>query len=322
MAAFDAMRSLVFLKRLLTSFSEAGNYFYQIKKVKAGIQITTTAFRTHLPMNEEKISIIMAAYNTGMYIGEAIQSVIDQSYTNWELLIIDDGSTDDTESVVSSFQDNRIRFFSQPNAGVSVARNQGLKNMTGNYFCFLDADDLMTEKSLASRLSVFHQNPEVMFVDGKVFVKNENLNHLIRTYQPCFTGFPLKKLIRLSHDCFLAPTWMVRRQPGFNYQFKEGLTHGEDRLFFIGIANQGKYAYTESPVLIYRRRQGSAMSNLKGLQKGYENLYKTVKNKVPGRSVGDLLFLKYKIMRIMFLSNISAGKPGPAIATLFRNIFL
>ena len=264
----------------------------------------------------------MPAYNAGLYIGETIQSVLNQSHSNWELLIINDGSSDDTENIVRSFQDNRIRFFSQSNAGVSVASNTGLTNMSGNYFCFLDADDLMPEESLTSRLSIFQQDAEVMFVDGKVFVKNENLDQMIRTYQPCFTGNPLKKLIRLSHDCFLGNTWMVRRQPGFNYQFKEGLTHGEDRLFFIGLANQGKYAYTESPVLIYRRRQGSAMSNLKGLQKGYENLYKTVKNKVPGRSVGDLLFLKYKIMRIMFLSNISAGKPGPAIATLFRNFFL
>ena len=264
----------------------------------------------------------MPAYNAGIYIGDAIQSVLNQSYSNWELLIIDDGSTDDTENIVRSFQDNRIRFFSQSNAGVSAARNKGLQNMFGNYFCFLDADDLMPEQGLASRLAIFHQDPEVMFVDGRVFVKNEDLSQVIRTYQPRFSGNPLKKLIRLSHDCFLGNTWMVRRKPGIHYQFKEGLTHGEDRLFFIGLANQGKYAYTESPVLIYRRRQGSAMSNLKGLQKGYENLYKTVKNKVPGRSVGDLLFLKYKIMRIMFLSNISAGKPGVAISTLFRNFFL
>lgn len=273
-------------------------------------------------MNEQKVSIIMPAYNAGLYIGEAIQTVIQQTHLNWELLIIDDGSTDETASIVRAFQDERIHFFSQSNAGVSAARNKGLQNMSGTYFCFLDADDLMPEESLASRLSVFRQNPETSFVDGKVFVKNENLNHLIRTYQPCFTGSPLKKLIRLSHDCFLGNTWMVRRQPGFNYQFKEGLTHGEDRLFFIGLANQGKYAYTESPVLIYRRRQGSAMSNLDGLQKGYENLYKTVKKHVQGRSISDLLYLKYKIIRIMFLSNISAGRPGSAIATLFRNIFL
>lgn len=87
------------------------------------------------------ISIIIPSYNRAQLISIGIQSIIDQTYQNWELIIIDDGSTDRTEEVIRSFNDIRIRYIYQVNAERSAARNNGIRNAKGEWICFLDSDD-------------------------------------------------------------------------------------------------------------------------------------------------------------------------------------
>src|SRR5687767_1726855 len=98
------------------------------------------------------VSIIMPAFNAEKFIEAAIQSVLDQTYSNIELIIINDGSSDRTEEKIFKFNANCIRYFKQENKGVSAARNQGLENMRGDFFCFLDADDIYPLNSIASRM--------------------------------------------------------------------------------------------------------------------------------------------------------------------------
>lgn len=247
------------------------------------------------------ISIIMPTYNTGQYITEAIQSVLDQTCSRWELLVINDGSSDDTEARVRAFTDERIRYFWQDNQGVSAARNVGLLHMCGDYFCFLDADDIMPPQSLEGRLNVFSGNNEVMFVDGKVLIKDIHLQQIIGTYQPSFQGNPYNELLGISKRCFFGPTWMIKRNKNQTYQFKEELTHSEDLLFYLSIAEQGLYATTSEEVLWYRTGNSSAMTNLKGLEQGYARLYSEIKHN-HNVSRKRLRYLKYKITRIMMLS--------------------
>ncbi len=244
---------------------------------------------------------------------ESIQSVLKQTYSNWELIIINDGSLDDTEEEVLKFKDDRIKYVRQENAGVSAARNKGLSLMQGDYFCFLDADDIFPEKSLASRLEVFHHDSSLSFVDGRVFVMNVDLKNVKRDYLPVFRGNPFPKLVRISGECFLGNTWMIKRQEGYLYQFRKGLTHGEDRLFFLDIADQGNYSFTEEVILLYRTGHASAMKNLKGLEKGYINLYNIIKNEFASVNPQDLLYLKYKITRIMVLSYLKNRDYIPAV---------
>ena len=102
---------------------------------------------------DEKISIIMPAYNAAKYIEKTIKSIQAQAYTNWELLVISDGSTDETVPIVNKLMafDRRIQCYEQENAGVSAARNTGLDKATGKYISFLDADDLW-EPSILEKL--------------------------------------------------------------------------------------------------------------------------------------------------------------------------
>src|SRR5262245_43093607 len=95
------------------------------------------------------VSIITPVYNTEKFLAGCITSVLQQTHTNWELLIIDDGSVDGSANVVKQFNDPRIHYFHQENQGVSAARNAALRRMKGDFFCFLDGDDVMPPHSIA-----------------------------------------------------------------------------------------------------------------------------------------------------------------------------
>lgn len=271
------------------------------------------------------VSIIMPAYNAASFIEEAIHSVLQQSYSNWELIIINDGSQDDTEAKILSFGDSRIRYFSQENQGVSAARNVGLANMRGDYFCFLDADDAYFPDSLEKRIQVLQQNPDVHFVDGYVHVTQDDLKTLIRVWKPQLRQiFPRPYLMRLDRRIFITITWMIRRNPAVDYRFLSGMTHAEDLLFFIQYAKEGLYDYVNSPTTYYRVSGSTAMTNIKGLERGYFTLYRNILN-IVGRgqfTFARRLYLRYRITRILFLSFLSKKQFSNALAVPFKALSL
>lgn len=125
-------------------------------------------------------SVIIPAYNAASYINNSIDSVLNQTVGDFEILVIDDGSEDDTKSIVESIKDERIRYIYQSNGGVSSARNTGISNAKGEYICFLDADDLWKPNHLEviSRLikkypdtDVYITGYEILLNDGQVIPK-------------------------------------------------------------------------------------------------------------------------------------------------------
>ena len=89
------------------------------------------------------VSIVVPVYNAEKYIRECIDSIINQKYQNIELILVNDGSTDNSYDIINGFNDNRIIIINQENQGVSTARNIGIEAAKGDYFCFVDADDLL-----------------------------------------------------------------------------------------------------------------------------------------------------------------------------------
>lgn len=250
------------------------------------------------------VSIIMPAYNAGEYIQEAIESVLNQTHIHWQLLIINDGSKDNTEQIVQTYQDTRIQYFKQSNKGVSAARNVGLSNMQGGFFCFLDADDRMPQDSIRSRIEKFVSYPGLQFVDGQVKIFDAEFKQLLSTYTPQFRGWPLKQLFTLNDNCFFSPTWMVKRINKEIFMLP-GLTHGEDLLFYMELSRcGGLYDFVDEEVLHYRKHSSSAMQNLDGLNKGYRQIYTSV-NKWPEFSFLYKVIYQFKTRKIMFLSYLT-----------------
>jgi glycosyltransferase involved in cell wall biosynthesis len=125
-------------------------------------------------MADPYFSIVLPTYNRSHMLGKALESVIGQTYSHWELIIVDDGSTDNTKEVVESYNDTRIRYFFQTNQERSAARNNGVEKAIGKYICFLDSDDYFLEDRLER---IYHsiqelKEPSAFMFTGVSFDKN------------------------------------------------------------------------------------------------------------------------------------------------------
>ncbi|WP_340153603.1 glycosyltransferase family 2 protein [uncultured Marivirga sp.] len=250
------------------------------------------------------ISIILPFFNSEKYLKDAISSVLLQTVDHWELILVNDGSTDNSKSIALSFDDERIRYFEQQNKGVSSARNLGLANMKGNVFCFLDSDDMFTSNSLESRFRLLEDNKNLSFVDGVVLRKNENLTQTLHKWVPAFQGNPLRDLVKLTGKSFLGLTWMVRREPSIKYFFNEKLTHCEDLYFYMKIAGRNRqYSFTNDTILYYRSSANSAMGDLHGLGTGYKFIEKNLCDLRRVDLVSKLHF-KFKYRKSMILAHL------------------
>lgn len=110
-------------------------------------------------MIDDLVSIIMPSWNTGEFITESIQSVLNQTYTNWELIIIDDCSSDDTDQIIESFNDERIKYLkNEKNCGAALTRNRGLREARGEWIAFLDSDDLWMPEKLEHQIDFMKKN--------------------------------------------------------------------------------------------------------------------------------------------------------------------
>ena len=123
----------------------------------------------------ELVSIIMPSYNTAQYIAESIRSVLAQTYANWELIIVDDCSTDHTDEIVGSFQDNRIKYLkNKKNSGAAVSRNRALREAKGRWIAFLDSDDLWLPEKLEKQIAFMEKNGYAFsFTDYRIQLNGE-----------------------------------------------------------------------------------------------------------------------------------------------------
>ena len=253
----------------------------------------------------------MPVFNAGEYIGEAVQSVFDQHLTDWELIIVNDGSTDNTRALLDQIDDLRICVIHQENRGVSAARNTALDVARGEYITFLDADDALTPRSLEVRANYLQAHPDVDVVDGIVSVRDKNLQNEKRCYRPYYHGELLPRLLKLDSRVFFGVNYMLRRACIGKVRFLEGMTHVEDLLFYLTLASRKKlkYGHVDDVVYHYRTSAGSAMANMEGLEKGYLQLLSETKH-LPGITKTGHLLLQLKIAKILFLCWRARGEWG------------
>jgi|JI10StandDraft_1071094.scaffolds.fasta_scaffold77413_3 glycosyltransferase involved in cell wall biosynthesis len=221
-------------------------------------------------MNEVLVSIVMPAYNVESYIAAAIDSVLNQSWKNWELIIIENASTDKTLDVIRRYSDSRIIVLVSKTKGISSARNVGLEKASGEFVCFLDADDELPPDSIQARASILERNLEISFVDGIVRTFDKDMKKLLREWHPNFIGNPYLEMSLLNPRCFSAVTWLIRKESIGNLRFDITWSHLEDRIFFHQLSKSGNYL--SIPVCIYniRRRPKSLMTQNQPFEKSYK----------------------------------------------------
>ena len=265
----------------------------------------------------------MPAFNSEGVIGEAIDSVLNQTYPFWELLITDDGSTDATATVVHSFDDPRIKLIQQSNRGVSVARNRSLDIASGEFITFLDADDGLPPKSLESRVQLLQREQNVDVVDGVFVVCGPELSTILKTRYPGPRGPLLPKLLRLDDRVFRGACFMFRRSLLGHLRFQPGMTHAEDLLFFIELAatHRPNYAPVSEATYLYRTGLGSAMANLDGLERGYFQLLQQLR-RFPQLSWRQRLPTHLRIARVLLATWLRQSRPLKGLSAASRVLAL
>ncbi|MEM0984870.1 MAG: glycosyltransferase [Pseudomonadota bacterium] len=197
-------------------------------------------FRTLEPAADDEtdlVSIVMPAFNTEAFIGEAIESVRAQTYSNWELLIVEDGSDDRTLKIATDYasKDQRIRVFENPGKYQTAARNHAFENALGKYACFLDSDDIMYPDGLRARVKALQENKQVRLVHGVVCRIGENGRDL---------RSPIAKMSPVSFDDMHANPFHINGIMGdtelfLKHRVKYHIPSGEDWMMMARILRQG-----------------------------------------------------------------------------------
>ena len=204
-----------------------------------------------------KVSVITPVYNGAQYLGIAIDSLLAQTLTDWELIVVDDGSTDTTPQVLDAYNDPRILRIRQANAGEATARNNGLSHATGEYVAWLDADDLYLPNAL-SDLAAFldvQRRYDVAFSDGYICnEKGEELTRLTEHRPGILTGDILEPLV-LSAGVVTVPVCTMTRRDAIELhgiRFDKNLVIGPDWDFWIQLARHVQFGYLDEVTCMYR----------------------------------------------------------------------
>ncbi len=210
--------------------------------------------------DEVLVSVVMPAYNCERYIGEAINSVLAQTYSNWELLVLDDGSKDETLKIIKEFSQKDSRIKSLPNSknlGVSATRNRGIELASGEWIAFLDSDDIWASEKLEKQINfVIEEDAEFTFT-GASYI-DEQSNPYSGTFE-----VPLRVSYRklLMQNVITCSSVLVKKKYFKNIKMEKDEMH-EDYAVWLRILRLGVIAYgLNEPLLIYRISRKSKSGN-------------------------------------------------------------
>ncbi|PWJ43293.1 glycosyltransferase family 2 protein [Sediminitomix flava] len=199
-----------------------------------------------------KVSVIIPAYNAEKYIGETLESVLKQSFTDFECIIVDDGSPDNQSEVIQQFKDHRLSYYKKENGGVSLARNFGLSKAKGEYVAFLDSDDVWATDFLLKRVQFLEGHPthvavasSVEYIDANsrplgekvsALSKHQDLLTFSSNTQTCPSSYLIRKNILEAHQI----------------SFHSELFNTADRFFLHELFKVGEVGLVDEAVMYYR----------------------------------------------------------------------
>lgn len=210
-------------------------------------------------MPEPVVSVIMPAYNAGTFIAESIESVIYQTYTLWELLIVDDGSADNTKEIIETYcmKDGRIKCFSQQNGKQGKARNLALAHASGTHIAFLDADDIWVPQKLEIQLQELKEmNADLVFSEAYLFEEViTDSSAILNTGRNFFSGTTgLKSFLEMNKilpSSVLTKTEVIKNANGFIE--KLSVQNAEDYHLWLQLLMNGNVLYGSEKILVYYR---------------------------------------------------------------------
>jgi glycosyltransferase involved in cell wall biosynthesis len=250
-------------------------------------------------MIRDLVSIIIPCYNASDFISDTLKSVLSQTKVSFEVIVVNDGSTDDSEKKILSFNDPKIKYIHQKNSGVSAARNNGFINCNGEYVIFFDADDIMTPEFIYSRLTNI---ATFEFICGPVKKFSDSVTNSTEIYRGTSAN-SISEILLLDTTVVTCPSNYLFKTSFLiknGLKFNEHLSSTADKYFLLQCANFGRSDYAkECSNLLYRVHQNS-MSHLlsKALVSDNEMYYNLINknNLIPSEIKDKSLFLGYYML--------------------------
>ena len=198
-----------------------------------------------------KVSILMPVYNAGQYIAQAIESIISQSFKDWELILINDGSTDNSESVVMQYEDDRIYYIKNAeNLRLIKTLNKGIDYCDGQYIARMDADDICLPDRLKQQVDFLDSHTDYLMCGTSASVIDNSGKKTGKIHN--LTDNSYLQISLLFSPSFIHPSMMIRKEILQQNKYDEAYKHVEDYELWCRIARQGKIANIDKELLEYR----------------------------------------------------------------------
>lgn len=279
------------------------------------------------------VSIVIPAYNAAKFLPEVIQSVLNQSYQNWELLVIDDGSTDNTAELVNEYseQDSRVHLISKENGGVSVARNLGAQLAKGELIAFLDSDDLWLEDKISAHVSYMTSHPQVGVSFGRVELietdgktTNKLTDNIVDTLQP--------QDLFYSNPTVTTSNLVIRKSVFQMLNgFDESMQYNEDidLLFRLAIQDSWEIKSIDQVLVQYRLHSSGLSSTLMKMEEGWVILMNKARQKAPqlvdkhynAAKAAQLQYLARQTLRLNMSAFLGVRFVNRALASNWKNLY-
>ncbi len=257
-----------------------------------------------------KVTVIIPTYNDSKHITHSIESVFNQSFKDYEIIVIDDGSTDDTKIILKSYvESGQIIYLYQANSGQSIARNNGINNSNGIYISFIDSDDEWIDKDkLKKQVDFLDDNLDYVMVGTSGIITDENKSKIF-DYSVPESDFLIRQSILIKNP-FIQSSVVIRKniliEVGL-FPFREDI-NAEDYSLWLMLGLKGKLFNLISPMTSYMLREGNTSSlKKKDILKDNISLIKKYNNKYPNYEKA-LLFAYGKFFLYCMINLIGNGK--------------
>lgn len=240
------------------------------------------------------VSVIIPSYNSRHWVGQAIDSVLNQTYPNVEIIVVDDGSTDGTADFLRDKYGDKIKYIYQPNGGLGNARNTGIRHAEGNFISFLDADDLLLPEKIAHQVQYFREHPEYGVVYCNLWCVYEEDTENWHEPPPVYqlggaSGDVLPDL--LKRNLMVPHAAMIRREcldrVGYFYEQAQGV---EDWDLWLRLAGQGfEFGYLDERAILYRVRQTSMSHNNYKMRLNLYRVFAHIREAIPAERLQPAL---------------------------------
>ena len=226
---------------------------------------------------KNKLTVVIPVYNAEQYIEETIHSVLTQTYRDFEVVIVNDGSTDRTREIIDEIaqSDERIRIINKPNTGVCETRNKGADEAKANYLCFLDADDIFLPTNLEMKVAFLEQNPDIGLVHADVALIDEHSNKINQILSGK-SGDILDDLLLWNGTCIPAPSSIMVRREVFEKvgKWDASFSTAADQDFFFRVAAHYKIGRIPEVLTQYRIHMSGMSRNIEVMEKDHIGVYK------------------------------------------------